>query len=125
MRRIHSKDTSPEIAVRMILRRLGFLGYRLHRKDLPGRPDIAFINKRKAIMIHGCFWHGHDCKTGLREPKSNRDYWLPKIQRTRERDIQHHAALNELGWAMLTIWECELKDMETLTAKLLSFMEST
>jgi|SRR5579859_5753281 len=110
MRSIRSKNTSPEIFVRGILRELGYSGYRLHRKDLPGKPDIAFIGRKKAILVHGCFWHGHDCREGQRRPKSKQDYWLPKISRTQERDAAHLAALENSGWSVLVLWECELKD---------------
>ncbi|MGB4592329.1 MAG: very short patch repair endonuclease, partial [Coriobacteriia bacterium] len=75
MRRIRSRDTAPELLVRKALRQLGHVGYRLHRRDLPGRPDVAFVGKQKAIFVHGCFWHGHDCAEGQRTPKSNLDYW--------------------------------------------------
>lgn len=122
MSRIRGKNTGPELAVRGLLQALGFTGYRLHRKDLPGRPDVAFVSRRKAILIHGCFWHGHDCKVGLREPKSNRDYWLPKIERNRRRDAAHQVELARLGWSVLTVWECELRDLETLEARLSSFL---
>ncbi|HAY09617.1 MAG TPA: very short patch repair endonuclease [Thauera sp.] len=123
MRRIRGKNTGPELAVRGLLRALGFTGYRLHRKDLPGRPDVAFVGRRKAILIHGCFWHGHDCKVGRREPKSNRDYWLPKIERNRRRDAAHQVELARLGWSVLTVWECELRDLPALSARLAAFME--
>ena len=124
MRRIRSKDTSPEIAVRRLLRGLGFTGYRLHRKDLPGKPDVAFIGKRKAIMIHGCFWHGHDCKEGLRLPKSNQKYWFQKIDRNRQRDAEQLTDLNNLGWHVLTIWECDLRNIQSTADKLRTFMAS-
>ncbi|WP_253564645.1 very short patch repair endonuclease [Burkholderia multivorans] len=123
MRRIRGKNTGPELAVRGLLRALGFTGYRLHRKDLPGRPDVAFVGRWKAILIHGCFWHGHDCKVGRREPKSNRDYWLPKIKRNRRRDAAHQVELARLGWSVLTVWECELRDLPALSARLMAFME--
>ena len=123
MRRIRGKNTGPELAVRGLLRAHGFTGYRLHRKDLPGRPDVAFIGRRKAILIHGRFWHGHDCKVGRREPKSNRDYWLPKIERNRRRDAAHQVELARLGWSVLTVWECELRDLPALSARLAAFME--
>lgn len=127
MRRIRSKDTGPETAVRGILRALGYTGYRLHRKDLPGKPDIAFIGRKKTVLIHGCFWHGHDCKEGLRKPKSNLDYWLPKIERNRQRDAAHLAELTRLGWSVLTVWECELRTPDELKERLQSFLldEST
>jgi DNA mismatch endonuclease, patch repair protein len=122
MRRIRSKDTGPELTVRKMLRDLGFAGYRIHRKELPGKPDVAFVGRKKAVMIHGCFWHGHDCKEGLRKPKSNPDYWLPKIERNRERDAQHLSEMERLGWSMLTVWECELREPAKLAAKLAAFM---
>jgi DNA mismatch endonuclease (patch repair protein) len=94
----------------------------LHRKDLPGHPDVVFVGRRKAILVHGCFWHGHNCKIGTRKPLSNRDYWLPKIERTRDRDSANLAALETLGWTVLTVWECELKDAAALAKKLAGFM---
>lgn len=122
MGRIRGKNTSPELTVRRELRALGHTGYRLHRKELPGKPDVAFIGQRKAVLVHGCFWHRHDCKEGVREPKSNRDYWLPKIARNQERDAAHLAALNAAGWRVLTVWECELRAPDALRAKLAGFM---
>lgn len=122
MRRIRGKNTRPEVSVRKTLRELGFTGYRLHRKDLPGKPDIAFIGKRKVIFVHGCFWHGHNCKKGRREPKSNREYWLPKIERTRQRDAMHILDLKHMGWNVLSVWECELAMPDELFKKLRAFM---
>jgi len=123
MRRIHGKDTRPEILVRSLLRSIGYSGYRLHRRDLPGTPDIAFIGRRKAIIINGCFWHGHDCKKGSRRPKTNQGYWLSKIGRNQERDRINQKALHELGWTVLIIWECEMKDDEQLSMRLKEFLE--
>ena len=88
MRRIQGKNTGPEMVVRGLLRTLGYPGYRLHRKDLPGKPDIAYIGRRKVIVINGCFWHGHDCKKGSRRPKSNQDYWLKKIDRNQTGSVR-------------------------------------
>lgn len=82
MRRIRSKDTKPELVVRKLVRSLGFTGYRLHRKDILGKPDLAWVGRKLAIYVHGCFWHGHDCKEGIRKPKSRVDYWLPKLSVT-------------------------------------------
>ncbi|MDB5458333.1 MAG: very short patch repair endonuclease [Caulobacteraceae bacterium] len=113
MRRVKGKDTSPELKVRRLLTRMG-LRYRLHRKDLPGKPDIVMPGRRLAIFVHGCFWHGHDCPRGARTPKANRPYWEAKIGGNRERDIAHRAALQASGWRVLTLWECELKDEERL-----------
>ena len=117
MRRVKAKDTAPEMKVRRLLWRMG-ARYRLHRKDLPGRPDIVMPGRRLAIFVHGCFWHGHDCARGSRVPKQNRDYWLAKVGRNRERDIGHRAALEAAGWRVLTLWECDLKDDARLEASL-------
>lgn len=122
MRRIRAKNTAPELAVRRTLRALGLTGYRLHRKDLPGKPDVAYIGRRKAVLVNGCFWHGHDCQEGVRRPKSNQAYWIPKIDGNRRRDASRIAALAALGWSTLTVWECELKDSTRLQARLLEFL---
>lgn len=122
MRRIRSKDTAPEIADRQLVRTLGFTGYRLHRKDLPGKPDIAFIGRRKAIFVHGCFWHGHDCKEGARQPKSNAGYWLTKIAGNARRDAAHVADLEAKGWSVLIVWDCELRSLPEVTQRLGSFL---
>ena len=117
MRRVKGKDTAPELKVRRMLRRLG-VGYRLHRADLPGKPDIAMPGRKLAIFVHGCFWHGHDCARGARMPKANRPYWEAKIARNRARDIEHRAALEAMGWRAVTLWECELKDEGALESNL-------
>ncbi len=124
MRRIRSKDTSPELTVRRELRALGHTGYRLHRKELPGKPDIVFLGQRKAILVHGCFWHRHDCREGRREPKSNLEYWRPKIARNLQRDAGQLAALASAQWVVLVVWECELRAPDALRSKLASFMAS-
>ena len=117
MARIKSRDTKPELLLRRLLTDLG-ARYRLHRKDLPGSPDVAMPGRRLAIFVHGCFWHGHDCPRGSRVPKANRDYWLSKVGRNRERDIASRAALEAAGWRVETIWECDLKDAAALEARL-------
>ncbi len=117
MRRVKGKDTAPEMKVRRALRQMG-VGYRLHRKDLPGRPDIVMSGRRLAIFVHGCFWHGHDCARGARVPKQNRDYWLAKVGRNRARDVAHRAALEAAGWRVLTVWECDLRSEAGLQAVL-------
>src|SRR5689334_1191980 len=98
MRAVRSRDTSPELAVRQLLRGLGLTGYRLYRKELPGKPDVAFVGQKKAIFIHGCFWHGHNCPHGSRAPATNVDYWRDKIDRNRQRDSDHLAELAQRGW---------------------------
>ncbi len=117
MRRVKSKDTSPELKVRRLLTWMG-VGYRLHRKDLPGKPDVVMAGRKLAIFVHGCFWHGHDCARGARVPKANRDYWESKVGRNRARDVEHRTALEARGWRVLTLWECELKDEDALEATL-------
>ena len=120
MSRIHSKDTTPEIAVRSILHRLGFR-FRLHRKDLPGRPDIVLPRHRKIVLVQGCFWHGHTCRLASK-PKSNQDYWTAKIAGNRSRDVRNIEALKQQGWNVLELWECEIHRREGIEAKLRSFL---
>lgn len=122
MRLVRSKDTKPELKVRSLCRELGHVGYRLHRKDLAGRPDIAFIGRKLAVFVHGCFWHGHACNGAARKPKTNLDYWLPKIARTIERDRQNLEALESCGWRILVIWECEIRHLEAVKARLADFL---
>jgi DNA mismatch endonuclease (patch repair protein) len=117
MRRVKGKDTTPELAVRKALTALG-ARYRLHRKDLPGKPDIVLPGRRLALFIHGCFWHGHDCARGARVPKQNRDYWVGKVGRNRTRDAASREKLEGLGWRVETIWECELRDAPLLERRL-------
>lgn len=121
MRRITGKDTSPELVVRRILFRLGYR-YRLHRSDLPGKPDIVFRGRRKLIFVHGCFWHAHSCHKA-HQPKTNKAYWSPKLKRNRERDARHLMELQAAGWDVLTIWECELKNLGSLERRLLRFLK--
>lgn len=120
MSRIGSKHTKPELTVRSLLHSLGYR-YRLHRKELPGKPDIAFMGRKKAIFVHGCYWHGHGCKIG-KPPKSNLDFWLPKIERNRERDFEKRSELEQIGWQVEEIWQCELKDLQKLSARLQKFI---
>jgi DNA mismatch endonuclease (patch repair protein) len=117
MRQVKGRNTTPELAVRKALTALG-ARYRLHRKDLPGNPDIVLPGRRLALFVHGCFWHGHDCARGARVPKQNRDYWVGKVGRNRARDALSREALSSLGWRVETIWECELKDADALSARL-------
>jgi len=117
MRRVGSKDTGPELAVRRLLTSLG-LRYRLQRKDLPGAPDIVLPGRKLALFVHGCFWHGHDCKRGARAPNTNADYWRAKIARNVARDAASLSALADLGWRAEVIWECDLKSPDALTARL-------
>lgn len=123
MRAVKSRDTGPEMLARRIIHAMGYR-YRLHRKDLPGKPDLVFPSRRKTIFVHGCFWHGHACPRGARMPKSNRAYWKSKISRNRERDKESEEALREDGWRVLTVWECQLKDVETLKERLRIFLDT-
>jgi len=117
MRAVKSRDTGPERAVRAMLRSIA-PGYRLHRGELPGKPDIVYAGRKLAIFVHGCFWHGHDCPRGARSPKANADYWAAKIARNRARDITTLAAYPAMGWRALAVYECELKDRAALGARL-------
>ncbi len=121
MRAVKGANTAPELRVRKILWAEGFR-YRLNVKALPGAPDIVLRPRRAAIFVHGCFWHGHDCKRGARMPKANNSYWQAKIGRNRERDSRNVATLKKEGWRTLTIWECQMKDAEALRQRLLSFL---
>ncbi|MHB1022449.1 MAG: very short patch repair endonuclease [Acidobacteriaceae bacterium] len=124
MRRIPSSNTGPELAVRQLCRKIGFSGYRIHRKGLPGKPDIAWIGRKLAVFVHGCFWHGHDCAEGMRKPKTNRDYWIPKIARNQQRDAENIATLRAAGWDAIVVWECEISMKDCLTKKLQRFLSS-
>jgi DNA mismatch endonuclease (patch repair protein) len=121
MRAVRGRDTKPEMTVRRLVHGMGYR-YRLHRKDLPGKPDLVFPSRRKVIFVHGCFWHGHSCARGARVPKTNRKYWTSKIDRNRERDARSQRALSDAGWQVLVVWECELRDAEELKVRLNSFL---
>lgn len=124
MSRVRSRDTKPELVVRRLLHGLGYR-YRLHRKGLPGKPDLVFPSRRKAIFVHGCFWHRHDdpaCKLS-RLPKSRLDFWLPKLKGNRQRDLRNITELEDLGWKSHEIWECQLKDLSKLKNDLRKFID--
>jgi DNA mismatch endonuclease (patch repair protein) len=120
MSRIGPKNTAPELIVRRLLHSLGYR-FRLHRRDLPGTPDIVLAGRRKAIFVHGCFWHGHGCRIG-RPPKSRPEFWGPKLDRNRRRDADKEAQLLEAGWDVITIWQCEIKDLPQAEARLVDFL---
>lgn len=105
---IRDKNTRPEITVRQALHKAGFR-FRLHRKDLPGKPDIVLPKYHTVIFVHGCFWHGHDCRY-FKVPKTRTDFWMGKIKSNIDRDKRHVAALKSLGWHVMTVWECEIRD---------------
>ena len=106
MARVGRADTGPELAVRRLLHGLGYR-FRLHRRDLPGTPDLVLPRYGAVVFVHGCFWHGHECRRG-RPPASNQDYWVPKLARNVERDSEVRRALEGMGWRVLTVWECEI-----------------
>lgn len=113
MSRIRKTNTKPELVVRRLSHALGFR-FRLHRSDLPGTPDLVFPRHRKVILVHGCWWHRHNCRLGRREPKSRRKYWIPKLKGNVARDRKVKRQLRRLGWSVLTVWECQTKDLQRL-----------
>lgn len=121
MARITKTNTKPEMLVRSLAHRLGYR-FRLHRKELPGNPDLVFPRSQKVVFVHGCFWHRHTCKDGQKLPKGNVDYWAPKLARNAARDARQEAQLVELGWEVLTIWECELRDVQRVKERLDRFL---
>lgn len=123
MRAVKARDTNPERAVRAAVRAAGFgRRYRLNAADLPGSPDLVFSSLGKAVFVHGCFWHGHGCKRGARQPKDNAAYWTAKIAQNRARDRASLRALKKLGWATLIVWECRTRDAVALTRTLANFL---
>ncbi|MEM7678874.1 MAG: very short patch repair endonuclease [Myxococcota bacterium] len=123
MQAVKTKNTGPEVTVRRILHRLGYR-FRLHRKDLPGRPDIVLPKYRTAIFVHGCFWHAHGCPKG-QPPKSRPEYWLPKLGANVKRDAEKAQALRELGWRVETVWQCETRDPDALEARLRQLVDES
>ena len=113
MRRVRSKDTKPEMTIRRALHCTGYR-YRLHAKHLPGKPDLVFASRKAVIFVHGCWWHGHSCKRGARAARNNADYWSAKMSRNIERDKAAKTALKQLGWRVLIVWECEVKNPKTM-----------
>ena len=126
MSRIRSKGMKPELAVRSMVHRLGYR-FRLHRQDLPGRPDLVLPRHKAVIFVNGCFWHWHpapDCPiAGL--PKSNLQYWKPKLERTRIRDQGHVTSLKDEGWRVLAVWECQLRNPGEVLKQIHSFLDNS
>lgn len=118
---IKGKNTRPEIIVRSLLHRMGYR-FRLHRTDLPGKPDIVLPRHRKIIFVHGCFWHGHKGCPKSKRPQTNRKFWNRKLDGNIRRDAETLSDLRKLGWNVLIVWECEVKDVELMEEKLKSFM---
>ena len=122
MRRVRGKDTAPEMLVRRLVHRMGFR-YRLHRRDLPGSPDLVFPGRRKVVFVHGCFWHQHDCSRGKR-PSTNETFWNSKLDGNIRRDKINISALQEKEWGVLVVWECETKNSDQLSDRIKAFLES-
>ncbi|MGI4816021.1 MAG: very short patch repair endonuclease [Janthinobacterium lividum] len=121
MSRIRAKNTKPEMVVRQLLHSMGYR-YRLHVKDLPGKPDIVFRGRKKVILVHGCFWHQHSaCREG-RLPGTRPEYWIPKLGKNVERDRTHSERLREAGWEQLVIWECDITEQDELASRLRRFL---
>jgi len=121
MARIRKIDTKPELIVRRIAHAIGYR-YRLHRRDLPGVPDLVFPTRRKVILVHGCFWHRHACPDGRKLPRSKPEHWAPKLERNAVRDVEHLQELGRLGWDVLVIWECEIREDLGLRRRLIRFL---
>ncbi|MGW5840111.1 very short patch repair endonuclease [Methylorubrum extorquens] len=121
MRAVRSKNTKPEYVVRRLAHALGYR-FRLHQKDLPGRPDVVFPGRKAVILVHGCFWHGHDCAKGQKRPATNQAFWDAKLDGNRARDMRDEAALRAAGWRVLVVWECETKDKSVLEGRLRAFL---
>lgn len=124
MSRVQGKNTKPELVVRSLVHRLGYR-FRLHRRDLPGSPDLIFPRLRKAILVHGCFWHRHDGCSRTTTPKTRAAYWDAKFKRNVERDAEVVNALRAKGWSVLIVWECETKDVDALATKLRNFLRAS
>jgi DNA mismatch endonuclease (patch repair protein) len=120
MKQVRGKDTGPEMAVRSLVHGMG-LRYALHRRDLPGNPDLVFPARNRVIFVHGCFWHSHSCRAGRNRPSSNTGYWTAKLDRNRARDAANRLRLRNLGWRVLVVWECELKNAARLRARIARF----
>src|SRR5271163_4332047 len=123
MRAVRGKNTTPELLVRKALHRLGYR-YALHRRDLPGSPDLVFAGRRKVIFVHGCFWHGHSCRAGRNTPKSHGSYWDAKLGKNKQRDRLNFLRLKHDGWSVLKVWECQLHESGRLARLLKSFLET-
>jgi len=123
MSRIRGKNTKPEMIVRSLAHRLGYR-FRLHRTDLPGKPDIVFPSRGKVVLVHGCFWHRHNCRYGRVMPATRRQFWSRKFDANRERDRRNRRALRSRGWDVLVIWECQTKDRARLAERLCRFLDA-
>ena len=120
MAAVRQRDTAPEMFVRRMLHGMGYR-YRLHRRDLPGSPDLVFPSRKKVVFVHGCFWHGHTCHRGAL-PKTRIEFWRTKIHNNKKRDVRILARLQKIGWQAITVWQCELADRATLKHRLVRFL---
>jgi DNA mismatch endonuclease (patch repair protein) len=120
MARIGGKNTAPEVLVRQVLHSMGYR-FRLHRRDLPGTPDIVLPSRKKVIFVNGCFWHAHGCRIG-KPPKSRPEFWLPKLERNRIKDSRDRRDLRAMGWDVLTVWQCQTGSQKRLANRLCSFL---
>ena len=121
MSAVRGTDTKPELAVRCLVHAMGYR-YRLHRKDLPGKPDLVFAGRRKVVFVHGCFWHRHESCRKATEPKTRADFWAEKFKANVARDRRVEEELSDQGWTSLVIWECETKDTASLAERLKAFL---
>ena len=122
MAAIRGKHTSPEMTVRRVLTAMGYR-YRLHGRGLPGRPDVVFASRRAVILIHGCYWHRHSCSLGQVMPRTRRQFWRAKLEGNAVRDRRTRARLRRLGWRVLVVWECQLRDLDVLATRLRRFLD--
>jgi len=123
MSRVRSRDTKPEMLVRRLVHAMGYR-YRLHAKELPGKPDLVFRSRKRVIFVHGCFWHRHPGCALARLPKSRGEFWLPKLEANRQRDIKNELALQKANWSALIIWECELSNVPELKNRIKEFLDA-
>ena len=122
MQAIRAKDTKPEIAVRRLTHSLGYR-YKLHVSELPGKPDLVFPSRRKVMLVHGCFWHRHNCRKGRSLPSTRVKFWREKLDRNKVRDAKNRRRLRRLGWEILVIWECQVKNAPALATKIVRFLD--
>jgi len=122
MQAIRGRDTKPELVVRRTLHRMGYR-FRLHRPDLPGRPDIVFPARSAVLFVHGCFWHRHDCPNGRQLPKTRTHWWREKLDSNRRRDAAAQRKLRRLGWRVMVVWECQLSDIDRVTRRMTKFLD--
>lgn len=123
MASVKSRGTGPEMVLRRSLHKMGYR-YRLHRADLPGTPDLTFVSRRKVLFVNGCFWHHHAGCSRAGIPTSNREFWISKFERNRKRDEENEASLRRIGWESMTVWECELRDLDSALERVSLFLET-